>query len=38
MPGTVRMSIVMVAASGTELVLMPPRIVPTFIVGLPMTG
>ncbi len=32
------MSTVIVAESGTELVLRPPRMVPTLRVGLPITG
>src|SRR6266850_2176148 len=38
MPGTVRMSTPMRAASGTMLTPLPPSIVPTFMVGEPITG
>ena len=38
MPGTVRMSTPMVAVSGTMLTPLPPVMVPTFIVGEPITG
>ena len=37
-PGTVRVSNVIRASSGTELVFRPPRMVPTLSVGLPITG
>ena len=38
MPGTVRISTPMVAVSGTMLTPLPPAIVPTFMVGAPITG
>ena len=38
MPGTVRMSTPMVAVSGTMFTPLPPVMVPTFIVGVPITG
>ena len=37
-PGTVRMSTPTSAKSGTEFRFCPPRIVPTFSVGRPITG